>query len=207
MATNIENDIAYLKEIAESGREAPSLSGRFALLWFGLLTVTLLTHWALARNLIPGIGIQYVGLAWIGMVIIGNAASFIIGRGMRDLPGQSAPNNRVDNVTWTVSGMGIALFALTLMALVFLREDVKPIVFDLIMPTAFLLYAVNYSATAAFSSKARKWVPVWISLLACVGTLALVGIPELYLAAAIAVAGLWVTSGLPQLLEEPKTTV
>ncbi|MAK61686.1 MAG: hypothetical protein CMK09_11960 [Ponticaulis sp.] len=207
MTAKMEEDLAYLKDIAESGREAPSLSGRFALLWFGLLTVTLLIHWALARNFIPGIGIQYVGLFWIGMVVIGNIASRLIGRGMRDLPGQAAPNNRVENVTWTISGIGLAIFALTLMAVVFLRDNMSAIMFDLIMPTAFLVYAVNYAAVAAFIKKQNKWVPVWISLLASAGTLALIGIPELYLVSAVAVAALWVTSGLRQLLEEPKSTV
>lgn len=207
MTTDIQNDIAYLKDVAESGREAPSVSGRFSLMWFGLLAVALLLHWVFARNFILGIGIQYVGLVWLGMVIIGNIGSFLIARNIRDLPGQSAPNNKVDSVTWSISGIGLALFSLTLLATVFLRADISPLFFDVIIPTAFLVYAVNYAANAAFITKANKWLPVWISMATSMVTLSLIGIPELYLVAMIGVSALWLTSGLPQLREEPKTTV
>ena len=207
MTTDIQSDIAYLKDVAESGREAPSLSGRFALLWFGLLAVALLLHWAFAREIIPGVDMRYVGIVWVGMVVIGNATSYIIGRGMQDLPGQSAPHNKVDSVTWTVSGIGLALFALTIVGTVILRPEISIIFFDIIIPTAFLLYAVNYAATAAFTKTRGKWVPVFISVATAMATIALVGIPELYLVATVGVTALWLTSGLRQLREEPKTTV
>ena len=207
MSTQISEDLAYLRDVAEAGEAAPSTSGRFALLWFGLLTITLMAHWAILRGFVPGVSEAFIGLAWMSFAIIGSVGSWLISRSVCDLPGQSAAGNKVDRYTWRVSGAGLFLFAIAIALTVVLRADVGPELFDLIMPAAFLLYAVNYSANAAFMKGFSKWLPVIVALGFAAVTIAMTGLADAYLASAVGVVALWSVGGYRQLREEPKAIV
>lgn len=204
MTTKLADDIDYLKDLAEAGDCAPSLSGRFALLWFGLAAVTLMVHWAILRGLIPGMTEQWVGLVWLVFGLVGGIGSYLIGLSIRDLPGQASAGNRVDRHTWKITALGLFLFAASIFTVVMLRAEATPLLFDMIMPTAFLTYAVSYGATAAFTRGISRWLPVIMSLVFVVITILFVGSPELYLAACVGVVAVWSVAGYRQLREEPK---
>ncbi len=206
MNSKFSDDLDYLRDVAESGENAPSLSGRFSLLWFGLLSVALLAHWALARGLVPGVPEQYVGFIWLGYAIVGMAGSTLISHTLKDKPGQSASINRLDRTGWPVVGAGLFVFALSILAAVSIR-GVSVDLFDAIMPTAFLVYAVRYAGRATFERGAMRWAPVVISIIAASVTVFLFGTADVYLAAAFGVAILWLASGYPELRNEPASIV
>lgn len=207
MTSKLQDDLNYLRDMAEAGQDAPSLSGRFSLLWFGLLAVALLLHWALAKGLVGGLEERHVGFVWLGFGLLGGLGSFLISRTMRDMPGQSAARNKVDRHTWRITGLGLFLYAITVAFTVALRADIGTWLFDTIMPTAFLAYAISYSATAAFTRGFSKWLPVILSLAFCAITVALIGLTDTYLASAVGVVAIWSVSGFGELRNEPKSVI
>ena len=204
MSDKIAEDLAYLRDIAEAGEEAPSLSGRYTVMWSGLLTIALLIHFVVASGYIPGFSLKWIGLVWMVFSVLGWAGSFLISRSLQGRPGQSAAKNKVDRHTWRITGIGILLFAVSIAVVVFLRGSVSPVLFDVIIPTSFLAYAVTYSGTAAFSKAKSKWVPVILSLVMSVCTMMLIGIPAMYLVAALGVVAVMFLPGLAVLRNEPK---
>lgn len=207
MSSKISSDLEYIRDLAEAGEQAPSLSGRFSLLWFGLTAIALMAHWAIARGIIPGVTEPYVGLVWLVYAVLGSTGSYLIGRSIQNLPGQSSAGNRVDRHTWQVAGISIFLFVLGIVAVVSMRPQVSELLFDMIMPAAFLAYAVSYSANAAFTKGFSKWLPVIMSMLSMVAAILFVGTPEVYLASAVGVVAVWSVGGYRQLREEPKPVV
>ena len=206
MNTKLADDLAYVRDIAEAGQTAPSLSGRFTLLWSGLLMTTLILHWLCAAGIF-GVSIQWVGLFWIGFGVLGSIGSRLIAGRMQDMPGQSAAGNKVDRHTWRVTGLGLFAYAGAVAATVFLRADINPVLFDTILPAAFLAYAVSYAGTAAFSQSDAKWLPVILSVLMSVFTMLLIGIPALYLVAALGVLAIMFIPALQQVRAEPKSVI
>ena len=207
MNSKLADDLEYVRTIAEAGQEAPSTSGRSATLWFLLVTSALLAHWALAKGFIAGLDERWAGAIWMTMGIAGGIGSFILRKTASDLPGQSAPANRVDRSTWRVASIGLFSFAITIAVAVSIRSDLGVDLFDAIMPAAFLVYGISYAATAAFSKEAGRWLPVIVSIaFACI-TVALFGLSDTYLAAAIGTLLCWLTGGARQLLNEPKSVV
>ena len=71
MNTNLADDLAYVRSVAEAGDTAPSMNGRFTLWWSLLLTLTLLIHFTVASGFIPGVDLRWIGLAWAAFGIIG----------------------------------------------------------------------------------------------------------------------------------------
>lgn len=207
MTYKFQDDLTYLRELAEAGEDAPSLSGRHSLMWFGLLAIALMLHWAIARGLIAGIETSSIGFVWLSFGILGGLGSFLVGRSLRDLPGQSAAKNKVDSHTWSVAGIGLFLYAISIAVAVAFRDDTGPWLFDTIMPAAFLVYAISYAASAAFTRGFAKWLPVALSLAFSAITVSMVGLPDVYLAATVGVVAIWGVSGYGQLRNEPKSVV
>lgn len=207
MNSKLADDLEYVRTIAEAGEDTPAIGGRFATLWFLLVTTALIAHWALAKGFFAGLDERWAGAIWMTMGILGGIGSFILGKTACDLPGQSAPINRVDRSTWRVASIGLFAFAISIVVAVSVRPELSVDLFDAIMPAAFLIYGVSYAATAAFSKDAAKWLPVIVSIaFACI-TIGMFGLNDAYLAAAAGTLLCWLTGGARQLMNEPKSVV
>jgi len=204
MNTQAAEDLAYVRSVAESGEAAPSLSGRFSLWWSSLLIVTLLIHWVLASEFIPGLTLQYVGIAWAVFGIIGFSGSRFLTRNMENYPGASAAINKVDRHTWRAAGLAISGYAIAVIVTASVRADVSFLLCDTIMPAAFLGYAIAYSGSAAFSESNSKWLPVILSIALSACTTLLFGMPALYLVAALGVFVILTLPAIQMLRREPK---
>ncbi|HBH89503.1 hypothetical protein [Ponticaulis sp.] len=207
MNSKLADDLEYVRTIAEAGEDAPPIAGRFATLWFLLVTAALLAHWALAKGFFAGADERWAGAVWMAMGISGGIGSFILGKTAADLPGQSAPVNRVDRSTWRVASFGLFAFAISIVVAVSVRPELSVDLFDAIMPAAFLVYGISYAATAAFSKDRGKWLPVIVSVAFACLTIGMFGLSDTYLAAAIGTLLCWLTGGARQLLNEPKSVV
>lgn len=206
MNTNLADDLAYVRDIAEQGADAPSLSGRYLILWGGLGTLTTLLQWGVLKGMISFIAMNQLGFLWIGYAIIGMIGTVLITLSMRDRPGSSAANNKVSGLSWQIAGGGIFIYFVAVMLTVILR-DMPVILFDTILPAAFLAYGTAYAAIAAVTRDGLKWLPVVGSIAASFISMLLVGLPELYLAAAAGLFTLTVIPGIIQLRQEPSAIV
>ncbi|MCW5724611.1 MAG: hypothetical protein KIS81_06605 [Maricaulaceae bacterium] len=200
--TDSQPDLAWLRDVAEAGVRAPSLGGRFYVLWGALTALMMLTHWAALNGMTP-FPIQQIGLFWLGYVIAGGALSFVFGRMISGKPGAGSAGNRVEGAVWTAAGAGIALYALGC-AIAAGFYGASPFIFDTIIAVALYGYAVAFAVTAAAAGRRWMFAPAGVSLLCAAAAPALFGRPELYLLAAAAMFLAVFLPGLALMRGEPR---
>ena len=206
MNTSIADDLAYLRDIAESGEQAPSLGGRFLVWWGALMSATMLAHWAVISGHVTVDSPFALLWLWLGASVIGFVGNFILVGTLKSRPGSAAAHNRITRVIWPVAGSGIFLYFAAIIGAVLLR-GAPSILFDTILPLAFFGHAVAFAGQAAFSGSPVKWGQVIGSVAISAAGAFLVGLPEIYLVTAVGILGLAVLPGIQQMRAEPKTIV
>jgi len=156
MTDDIRDDLAYVKALAEEGRDTPLVNGVIYLIW-GLLvgSVSLLSYadnvgW-LELGPVDGVWI------WVGAFAIGWVLSMYFGRRSGAKPGASTLGNRTSNAVWLGVGIFITGFWIVLM---FVHDN-----FTAMFPISFGLYGVAFFATATAARVSwLRWVAVlaWI---------------------------------------------
>ena len=201
MSAHAEQDIAWLKSLAESGAQAPLIGGRYLVLWGGLSVLATLAHGLVIAGLLP-VPMTSVGFIWLVYGIVGGAASRLIGSGLADKPGATSAANRVSRAAWTTVGFGI--FGYVLAIVLWTSAFGAPVLlFDSILTIAFFGYAFAFSVTAALSG--RKWLygPALLSGLAAMATPVLYGSAALYFAASAVILVSAVLPGVSMMMREP----
>jgi hypothetical protein len=197
-------DLAELRDIAESGRQAPLLGGRFFVWWGGLASAALLAHWTILTGR-AGIEPGMVGFVWMVYGIVGGIGTGFLSRGIARKPGRGTVNNRGERAVWMAVSFAIFAYAIgAVLANVFNGfEADRRILFDTIPLVAFAGYGISFHVTAALGG------PRWMSVLAPIAWLTagaglyFVGTPTLYLYSAGFVLVLAVLPGLLLMRGEP----
>lgn len=202
---SLSDDLDYVRQLAEEGAGAPSLSGRFSIMWGTLVMLALLAHWSVLAGLFP-LEQQWIGAIWMTMAILGVTGSAILSATLRDKPGKSAPGNRADRAVWPAATAGIFLYAVSVAAAVILR-DMPILLFDTIIPAAFLTYAIGKAVSASLFRDSGRKPLVYLSLGLVAVSMLLVGRPEVYLIAAAGVFILHVVPGYFEMRAEPSDVV
>lgn len=201
----LADDLDFVRQMAEEGAQAPNIGGRFGFLWGMVITVALLLHWTAFHDWSP-IQPQHLMFTWIGSVLVGFVGQFMIGAGLSQKPGASSAGNRAGEAIWMILGPGFGFLFAGIAIAVFVRDQ-SPMLFNMIMPAAFLAYAGAAGVSAALFRQKSQWVVAILCLVACFGTAALANTSEAYL---IAAAGVFITQvipGLRDLRSEPKSVV
>ncbi|MEE9433404.1 MAG: hypothetical protein V3V15_04110 [Sphingorhabdus sp.] len=203
--TEILEDLDYVKTLAEEGRHAPLLGGRIGLWWGCLLIVTLFVHYLALLGKGP-LSTEMIGMAWMTFGIVGGIGSAILGRHVVRQPGASSMNNRVASALWT--GNVILLFTYAISAsfsagLGYIGFEIM----DTMMPIAFGLYGLTAFVLARIGGAKWQLVPGAIAFAFVPISLFLLGKPELYIAAIIAVIGTIIIPGIIHIRDEPKAVV
>lgn len=201
----ILDDLDYIKTLAIEGKNAPMLGGWIGLMWGVLLFVTLFIHWTAIKGF-GALPLNMIGLAWMGMVIIGSVGSAVLGRQVSKKPGAASVNNRAAHALWT--GIAILLIIYSISALASaLKGNVGFIIMDTIIPIAFGLYALaNFVLYKMSGDK-------WQLILAIIATafvpigLFLIGKPELYLAAMVGIVCTHIIPDIISIGNQPKDIV
>ncbi|MCF6329260.1 MAG: hypothetical protein L3J02_05625, partial [Henriciella sp.] len=68
--TTLDDDLAYVRDLAEAGQTAPLLGGRFLTWWGGLVTLAYAGHYAISMGIVDFGPAAYAWL-WIGFALIG----------------------------------------------------------------------------------------------------------------------------------------
>ena len=148
--SDLASEIAYVKTLAEEGRNAPLVGGVLYVIWGAVIALAaLLTY----LRIVDVIKIEFVGDLgfWIGALAIGWAASFLIGRRSGLKPGAFTIGNRTATSAWFAVGVYISIFwiAAVLFRGHFTLVGIDPkTIFGLIFPITFGLYGIAFYATA-----------------------------------------------------------
>lgn len=195
------DDLAYIRQLAESGASAPLIGGRF-MAWWGLLVVAGWTaqHFAIHGVIGDGGGAIF-GIIWIAFGAIGATGQALIRRTMPAKAGAGSAGNRAARVVWAAGAFAIGSMVV---GVLWLSRSAGFGVFDWIVPVAFAVYAVALLATGSLAGER-------IVTLAGVGAVAMVGLftalildPNRYLVAAGGAAATVLLPGLLLLAREPK---
>lgn len=196
-------DLAYVRAVAEAGRAAPLLSGRFFVTWGVLTIAATLAHWALLTGRLPAPSIAFLWL-WVGYGAIGAVANVVLGRSLAGKPGLASPGNRVEGAAWTAVGLAIAAYAGALIVRGLITQgDMPPALWDSILAVAFAGYGVAFAVTAAIAGVGWMRLAAGASFLGAGACGFLAGSPALYLVAAVFVAVVVLGPGLMLLRAEP----
>lgn len=187
------DDIAYVRQLAESAARAPLIGGRF-MAWWGFLVGAAWTAQHFANNGTIGDGETIYGIIWIIFGTLGALGQFLLVRTMPARAGSGSAGNRAMRAAWFAAAITIGAMVV---GVLFASRNAGPALFDWVVPLAFAVYACAQLVTGALAGNR-------ILNAAGYGAVAMVGIsaafvlyPDRYL---IAAAGAALTVMLPGLL-------
>jgi hypothetical protein len=200
-ADSAQEDLRYVRQLAESGAHAPLLGGRFMAWWGLLLTIAYVVHHlALAGRI--GDGKTIFAIIWISFSVLGILGQLALARGMPAKAGAGSAANRVSRTVWVAAAAAIGSMAIG--SAVAAGTGAGPATFDWIVPVAFSVYACALIATGSLAGNR-------VTTAAGAGAVILVGLftalilsPDRYLLAAAGVAVTVLLPGLLLLKAEPR---
>lgn len=151
MTDDIRDDLAYVRALAEEGRDTPLVNGVFYVIWGALMGAAALVAYAHAADWLDLGAYGDLG-PWVTAFVLGWIFSFLYGRKAVAKPGAATIGNRTAAAVWLSVGMFVSLFWIALMIV---HDDFVQIgvpnyfLFNLMFPIGFGLYGVAFSATAA----------------------------------------------------------
>ena len=196
-----QEDLSYVRRLAESGAHAPLLGGRFMAWWGLLLTAAYVAHHLALAGTIGDGGTIYP-LIWGCFGLLGLGGQLLLARSMPAKAGAGSAGNRASRIAWCTAGMAIAAMVGGVTAAAV--RGAGPAAFDWIVPVAFAVYACALVVTGSLA-RSR------ITMVAGAGAIVMVGLftalilsPERYLLAAAGVALTVLLPGLLLLRAEPR---
>lgn len=206
MNKTYSDDLAYVREVAESGASAPLLGGRFLVWWGTLVTLAYIGHYAILKGF-AGLGMDALGIMWIAFIVIALAGHFaMIFLFSRDKPGASSAGNRASATVWMASGMVLfSFFAGVVIKSVL--DGTASVGFNWSIPLVLGVYGISQLVSGQMSGSRGLTVAGWGGIVFVGITAIMMGTAELYLAAAAAAAMIVLVPGIIMLRDEPSTTV
>ena len=199
------DDLAYLRQLSESGARAPLVGGRFQA-WWGFLLVIAYIAQHFAVNGIIGDGNFIYGIIWGSFGLVGAGGQAVLSRSIEGKPGQGSAGNLAMRSVWAAGAWSIGAMVV---GTAFLSNGPQPLSFgpqawDFIVPVALTSYACAMGVTGALAgSRVLKFASVGAVISVAVFT-ALIRMPERYLLVAAAIALTVMLPGLLLVRAEPK---
>ena len=147
---DISDDLAYVKALAEEGRDTPLVGGVMYVIWGCLIGTAALLVYAHAMSWIS-LGSMAGYAPWITASAIGWVLSVFLGRRANRKPGAATLGNKTATAVWCSVGIFITGFWIVLMVVHdnFQADGIPPyFLFGLMFPMFFGLYGVALYATA-----------------------------------------------------------
>ncbi|MBN9481517.1 MAG: hypothetical protein J0I52_14865 [Bordetella sp.] len=201
---SVHDDIAYMKALAEEGRQAPLVGGRILVTAGLVFGGAAIVHYGVDSGLIDVSPVAYPLLWGAAMLIFFGA--LIVGIRQADRkPGAQSAGNRAAGAGWMGAGLGIFVMSLA-MAVVGWKTQSNAVA--MVFPSLiFALYGSGWAVSATMSGQKWQWrlaIGCWVAtpLIAF-----LIGSPLMWLGYA---AGLFLFALVPGLIlmrQEPAETV
>ncbi|MCI5045198.1 MAG: hypothetical protein MRY72_10920 [Aquisalinus sp.] len=163
--SNAEDDLAYVRAIAEEGRNVPLVGGSSFVVWGSIIGTTALIQFFMSLGVLPAINMLVL---WSAAFVLGWTIGSFVSRRSKNAPGASSIGNRIVGATWGACGIFISLYWLSLMSAFFLyRSDPAPVgfLFATMFPVVFGIYGIAFFVTSIAANQGwYRWVSVgsWI---------------------------------------------
>ena len=201
-ARTANDDIDYIRKLAESGANAPLVGGRF-LMWWGLtLAVAYVVHHLAMRGII-GDGRSIFGWIWLTFSVGGAVGQFLLVRSMADKPGSGSAGNRASRTVWT--GAAGVMASMVLGTIIAANNGIGRGAYDWIVPVGFAVYACALIVTGGLA-RSRVTIAAGVGATIMVGLFtAMILSPDRYLLAAVGVFLTVFVPGLVMFVSEPRS--
>lgn len=107
---SLEDDLAFLRRIAEEGRQTAVLSGGHLVLWGVLIAAANLNHAAILSGMSPA-GYGAIGTGYMVMVVVGWLGSGFLGWRQRRSSRSQAIQARIYSAVFTCAGIALTIYA------------------------------------------------------------------------------------------------
>jgi len=201
---NVQDDIAYMRAMAQEGRNAPLLNGPIMVAAGTIFGVASLCQWTIETGVVDGSPWAQLWV-WVGAAAIFTVALTMLIRRQATRPGARSAANKAVGAAWTAVGFGIFATWLTFMAVGFTSGDWAVM---RLMPS---VVAVAYGSAwvVAGAMACRKWLSA-VGVASYAGAVLLgvvAGGPAVYLvyAGLLVVAAL--LPGLALMRQEPSEVI
>lgn len=147
----IRDDLAYVKALAEEGRDTPLVGGFYYALWGGLVGLAALIDFSIdiSGYKAPPL-VQFA--PFVSVFVIGWVVSIWHGKTIGAKPGATTLGNRTAGAAWTAVGIFITAIWFTLFFVHdnYTQTGVRPyFLFNLMFPLSLGVYGIAFYATAA----------------------------------------------------------
>lgn len=196
---DLEDNLAYVREVAEAGRKAPYIGGIDLTVFGGLTAAAFASHWAIGAMGAPPV---LYPILWMGYgALMGLAGGYTTKRAKR-LPGAGAIGNRVDGVVWNGVLFAILAMVVGILGRAYLSGDPK--IVNWMLASSFCLYGVALYTTGRMADQKLLTAAAFLSFVSAAVTALLVDHRHVYLVGAALVGLVMVLPGLVLLAREPK---
>jgi len=146
----LAGEVAYVKALAEEGRNAPLVGGVLYVIWGVLMALAALGTYA---TITKAIDLPFIGglWFWVAAFVAGWVFSFIIGARSKTKPGALTVGNKTARAAWIAVGVFMSLFWIS--AMIFQGRLAASgfegrFLYGLMFPIAFGLYGIAFFATS-----------------------------------------------------------
>lgn len=205
----LASEVAYVRALAEEGRNAPLVGGVLYVIWGALMGLAALATYASATGVI---NVPFVGglWFWISAFALGWLASFVLGGKSLTKPGAMTVGNKTARAAWISVGLFMSIFWIASMIFQSRLNAAgfeSRFLYGLMFPLAFGLYGIAFFATAIAAR--LNWMRGFAasSWLFSVAALYFIGVAEQFLVGAVGTFFCAVLPGLLLMRREPSEIV
>ena len=143
--STLSEDLAYVRDLAEAGEQAPLLGGRFLTMWGVLTSTAYFLHFATASNMF---GWSQWAYAWIwgSFLVFGLAGQALLAQSIRNKPGCNSVGNRSEATVWMAGGFALFAYFLALIIKSF-QIGSSPPGFESSLAIVFAIYGTGLITT------------------------------------------------------------
>lgn len=202
---SVLEDLAYARALAEEGRQAPLLGGRYLVFWGSLNAAAFIAHWSALSGYLDALGEASFALVWGGYGVLAGIGMGVLGAQMKDKPGVSAIGVRAERAVW--GGAQLALLAIVAGSISRLVLTNDTMAVNAILGAAFAIYAMAMFTVAALAQQSWMQRFAWLSGGVALALCLFANEPWAYLLAALASLIVLVWPGVILLRNEPRAIV
>lgn len=198
MGTTAQDDLQYLRQMAEQGEKQPIQGGEFGILWGSLYMLASLYAYATLSGLLP-FSNSTVLIAFLLPIPIGLAGHYVLIKRAAFQSGAFSFGNRTSSAAWSTVGLSAGAIFVCILAgkalnLIALDEAV---IWGTLQAIVFSMYSVAYGTTAQTSGDKFLYAYASMGLAMAVATIFSIGHLEMFLVLA---AGVFLAGVLPGII-------
>jgi hypothetical protein len=200
----IRDDIAFMRALAEEGRQAPLLGGAMLVSAGAIFGTASIVQWAILAKVLQLPSRALMGI-WIAALVLHMIMISVLKQGIAAKPGAGSSGNRAMRNAWMGVGWGCFVVFFALGVASWKTNDINLINFS---PSIVLaLYGAAWSVAAAMSRATWLKIVAIVAFASAIVMAALMGSTWIWLAYAGALYLLAMVPGLVLMRQEPSEIV